>query len=454
MSRALGLEESMKRRVDPAKAMFVGSSALVIFAYGVAVGVYKIFPFNILKFGVDSIEQVWDEGPILLGAHLAERPEAFLKPARHEGDGVTRMTEGRTAPGLTLLAGFFANSNEIRLIRQDGAVIKRWPVRFTEIFPNPNHIEPAEEIPATDWNTDIHGALAFPDGSIVFNFEYKGMVKLDRCGNVQWTVPRMTHHSIDWANDGNLWVGGRRYVKVSSPELLPLEGPYQEDTALKISPEGEILAEISVPRLFFENGLEYLLLANGQFDVSTVMGKDIVHLNDIEQLSPDMADRFPQFVVGDLLLSMRELNLIMVVDPETERVKWHQTGPWIRQHDPDFTVRGTISVFNNNTDDNQGKIFGGSTIVEMDPGTREATVLYGARPGQDMYTSIRGKHQHLENGNILITESISGRVIEIDDQGEIVWEYINRFDDDEVARLNDAIRYPEGYFSVEDWACN
>jgi hypothetical protein len=35
----------------------------------------------------------------------------------------------------------------------------------------------------------------------------------------------------------------------------------------------------------------------------------------------------------------------------------------------------------------------------------------------------------------------------------VVWEFINRFDEGEVAEVSDAIRYPEGYFTVSDWTC-
>ncbi len=80
-------------------------------------------------------------------------------------------------------------------------------------------------------------------------------------------------------------------------------------------------------------------------------------------------------------------------------------------------------------------------------------VRYGAAPDQHMYTNIRGKHQTLENRNILVTEPEAGRIFEIDDRGDIVWEFINRFDRDNVALVNEATRYPEDYFTVEDWAC-
>ena len=105
------------------------------------------------------------------------------------------------------------------------------------------------------------------------------------------------------------------------------------------------------------------------------------------------------------------MNLIFVIDAGSGRVKWHQTGPWIRQHDPDFLPDGTISVFNNNTDDTEsGTILGGSSIVRVDPGSGAVSIRYGAASDQHMYTKIRGMHQTLENGNILVTEALAGRI--------------------------------------------
>lgn len=439
-----------ERKTDVSKRAFVFSCLMLVFAYGVAVGAYRIFPYWIIKFAVDSVQQVWEEKPTLLGL----RPEGYLRPARHDGAGVTRFLADRAAPGLTFIAGFFEDTNELLLIRLDGAVVQRWPVRFSDFFPAPSHIAPEGLIPATDWNTDIHGALALPDGSVVFNFEYHGMVKLDRCGVVEWTVPRMTHHSIELASDGGFWVSGRRYVEGVS-DFPPLEAPYSEDLVLKVSAEGEVLTEMSVPRLLFESGLRPLWLANGHTNVKDVPGQELVHLNDIEELSDELATEFPQFGAGDLLLSLRNLNLILVIGAGSGGVKWHQTGPWIRQHDPDFLSDGTISVFNNNSDDTEsGTILGGSSIVRVDPGSGAVSVRYGAAPDQHMYTNSRGKHQTLENGNVLVTETQAGRIFEIDDRGDVVWEFINRFDEDNVAFVNEARRYPEDYFTVENWACS
>jgi len=55
----------------------------------------------------------------------------------------------------------------------------------------------------------------------------------------------------------------------------------------------------------------------------------------------------------------------------------------------------------------------------------------------------------------LITESEGGRVFEVDPEGRIVWEFINRYDSDEVAEITEARIYPESYFTfnVDEWPC-
>ena len=70
-----------------------------------------------------------------------------------------------------------------------------------------------------------------------------------------------------------------------------------------------------------------------------------------------------------------------------------------------------------------------------------------------MFSEIRGKHEVLRNGNALIVESIRGRVFEVDTHGNVVWEFINRYDENEIAHIFDGLRYPRSYFSVQDWSC-
>jgi hypothetical protein len=357
------------------------------------------------------------------------------------------------------MSGFFGDNPALQLVTPDGRVMRRWSPSFARLFPDTSHIKPPTDVPATDWNVEVHGALALPDGSIVFNLNYKGMVKMDRCGNVQWTVPQMTHHSIERSEDGGFWTPGRHYVEGAS-SFPPIPTPYKEDTVVKISADGKVLQEISVPAMIFKDEiLRAEWHANGHDDlrIRNDWGdgiRELVHVNDVEELTSDMAKSFPEFAPGDLLVSQRNQNVIYVVDPKSGRVKWHQIGPWIRQHDPDFTRDGTIVAFNNNANPTaDGIVWAGSNIVAMNPSTRSWVFKYGAKEDQKMYSRRLGKVQVLENGNILITESMAGRVFEVNSKEEIVWEFINKYDDRSAAVVTQAIRYPNNYFQVTDWTC-
>jgi Arylsulfotransferase (ASST) len=153
------------------------------------------------------------------------------------------------------------------------------------------------------------------------------------------------------------------------------------------------------------------------------------------------------------LVSIRNLNLLIVFDPDTRVVKWAQTGPWLRQHDPDFMPDGRIMVFDNRNDDAGGRLLGGSRLLAIDPVSREVETLYEGTESEPFFTAGRGKAQQLDNGNFLITETQFGRVLEATPDGEIVWSFVNRFDADRIVHVNGATRYPESYGRFDRSAC-
>ena len=207
----------------------------------------------------------------------------------------------------------------------------------------------------------------------------------------------------------------------------------------QISPAGERLRIINPAKMIRDNELL------GLFYIPDLK-RALIHPNDVEVLSSKDAPAFPLFEAGDLLYSMRDVNLVMVFDPDTLEVKWYQHGPWLRQHDPDFLPDGRISIFNNRLG------YDYSNIMTVDPVTRETKVIYESQGEPRFYTGLRGKHQHLANGDILITSTHEGRAFEVTPDGEIVWQYINRYDADRVAVISKAHRYDADYFEVEDWS--
>ncbi len=439
----------------------IGLLALGAFSFGLYSGATNGPAYRAVVSFLDTARLAAVELPNVTGA----APVDFLQPARQAGQGVT--INARNDNRLIAIAGFFDGQNGIRLMRRDGTVVASWVLQFSRDFPETGYLE--DRAPQSDWNVDLHGLAVNPDGSVVVNYEYAGLIKLDRCGKTEWTLEHPTHHSVERAEGGGYWVPGLRLLhpgrmEDAFPPFTTMRGtPYFLDNLiLRVTEDGKIAESKSVPRIMYDNGMEPLLTGNGMSFFATGRWNDeIVHLNKVAELPARMAAAFPEFRAGDLLLSLREQNLLLVVDPRDWRVKWHQVGPWRRQHDPEFTDDGTISVFNNNIyrnvlldrDVSPTDIPRVSEIVRVDPKTGATGVAWGNRPGQEMLTVIRGKQEPHEDGGFLVTEFEAGRAFETDAAGEIVWEYINRYDETHVAEITEARSYPAAYFTVSDWSC-
>jgi hypothetical protein len=447
------------------KLAFISSVAILLgglaFGFGLYSGNKHNAIFNLVHNIWNDVRLVYNESENLTPAG---EPIHFLQPSRKPGTGVTvnkRANDG----SFVLISSFFDGGNEIRLLRRDGSLVARWPVSFSAHFPDASHLKAS---PQTDLNVDIHGVLIQPDGSVTFNYEYNGMVKLSRCGETVWTLTHPTHHSIEIAEGGGYWVPGRRNISGGDPDgfppftLMVTDQSFNDQLILRVTEDGVIAEQTSVARILYDNGLEPIMTAGGyKFKRHGTWSRELVHLNKIGELPSSIADAFQGFEAGDLVLSLRRYNLILVVDPDDWRVKWHQTGPWRRQHDPEFNPNGTITVFNNNTyrlelgkgDKSSPATPRVSNIMRVDPATGRTEVVYGERVGQEFLSVIRGKHDLTPEGGLLITEFEAGRVFEVDAQGRIVWEYINRYDAEQVLEITEARLYPSSYFTVEDWSC-
>jgi hypothetical protein len=457
---------SVSDRRDLSKIVFY--SILIVAALGAsfAVGLYSGAKRTGLFVLADSARTtITSAFTTLIGQATTiagTRPAGFLQASRSSRGGVTINDALGNQGDLILLSGFFGDTSELRLIRRSGSVVARWPVSYYRLFKNPGQFDD-NAVPATDWNVDTHGALALPDGSVVFNFEYGGLVKLDRCGRTLWTVRRRTHHSVEAAEGGGYWVPARRLVREGPSPYRPFPTPFQEDTILKVTDDGTIAFEKSVPAIMYENGMEPILTATGtSFEAGMPWDEEILHLNKIEELTGDLAGDFPLFAKGDLLLSIRDFNMLLVVDAGATKVKWWKVGPWVRQHDPEFVPGGGIIMFNNNIYDTafEGHEFVTplsaprvSTITRIDPATNSYRTLYGGTSDQELLSIIRGKVDQTAGGGLFITEFEGGRVLETDAGGRVVWEYINRYSESEVAEITEGRLYPEGYFAVADWSC-
>lgn len=435
--------------MDKAKLFFLlGAGVLVLggtFTAGLYSAVRENKAYDLVWGTLDEAKTLYEELPNLRGTE----PVHFLRPARYEGQGVTVNTSGKD--DLILLSGFIDGNNRARLIRRDGTVVNDWELSAKALFPDASFFR---DTPATDWNAITHGTIITPGGDIVFSFESGGMARLDRCGKPVWTTPGLVnHHSPNWLEDGGVVISGGRYIDKQDRDIpWPFSGPYWEDLVFKYDADGRKVFEKALTELMIENGMEAVLTSTGFF--KTRVGGEF-HLNEVEELPAAIAADFPMFEAGDLMLSLRNRNMIVVTDPQVTRIKWWKIGPFLRQHDPDWQAGGTITVFDNHSDESlDGARAGGSRIWRIDPVSGRTDLVYGGRDGERMYSPERSTHQMQPDGNVVVTEAQSGRAFEATPAGEIVWEYLNRYDADRVTWLHDAEAFAPSFFTVTDWSCN
>lgn len=254
------------------------------------------------------------------------------------------------------------------------------------------------------------------------NFPYGGgLVRVDVDSNVLWALGRNTHHDMDVAEDGIIYVAAHNYNDESPDDSIIYKASFLEDVLLNVSPDGDVVEQISILDAL-QNSVYRNLLAIGY---NSKPSEDPMHLDTVEILSRNIADSFPMFEPGDILISLRNLDMIGMIDAEERIVKWALVGMFAQQHDPDFLANGNIMLFDN---------WGGqpyrkrSRILEIDPVTQEVEWQYEGSAEGRFFSSIRGKQQVLPNGNVLITDAQHGRVLEVtrEQTPEIVWEYYNR----------------------------
>jgi len=321
--------------------------------------------------------------------------------------GTTILLRGSAATNLRFYISGHAPGAE--LIDADGRVQHRWRFSYDQCrAANPDQ--------AADFLPDSEGVTAcwrrarlLPDGGVLAIFEGHGLVRIDRDSNHLWSYAGTSHHDLDLAPDGSIYVLTREARVV--PRFHPRK-PVLLDYITHLSADGQELESIDLLAAF-ENSVYASFL-----DYAREAG-DIFHTNTLELLDGRLAHKSPVFAAGNFLISVRELGVVAVVDPQQQKVVWALSGMWSAQHQPTLLPNGNLLVF-----DNQGHA-GQSKVVEIDPFTQEVVWEFADSPTTPFYSETCGTGQRLENGNTLITESDNGRAFEVTADGTVVWEFRN-----------------------------
>jgi hypothetical protein len=341
----------------------------------------------------------------------------------------------KTFDGFTLSTYSAVNgvSTQAYLLDMRGQVKHRWAIPFGKIWPEPQHVS----APVKDSYVSFFACHLYPNGDLlaVLHGVQKtavgyGLVKLDKDSNVIWGYPSGIHHSVDVAPDGTIYTLQHETVNAMSPGLQFIPTPCQVDSIVALNPDGT-LKDKPIPVLEAFHNSPYAAhlqslepaknkesqsnpLTQQRFDDET-RKQDALHTNTVLVLTPSMAQKFPEWKAGHLLITMRNLDSIAVVDPERRTVVWAARGPWLALHDAQFLDNGNLLMF-----DNQG-LAKGSRILEYDPRTQAFPWTYSGEFWGPFYSRERGMCQRLPNGNTLVVNSNAGEILEVTQEKEVVW---------------------------------
>ncbi|MFB6217227.1 MAG: arylsulfotransferase family protein [Candidatus Aenigmatarchaeota archaeon] len=174
---------------------------------------------------------------------------------------------------------------------------------------------------------------------MMLNLEYVGTVRLDACSNVLWRLPAQGHHSISQTDDGTFWIpGGEWSTDVNNLGNYPgFPSRFWMSKILHVSQGGNVIGEINITDVLLESKLAWHIPKVWNLGG---IGQDPVHINDVEPLPRSIAESYPTFEKGDLMVSARHINLVFVMDPVSRKIKWEFSRHLIDQHDPDFIGGG------------------------------------------------------------------------------------------------------------------
>ncbi len=268
----------------------------------------------------------------------------------------------------------------------------------------------------------FHSLLMENKDLVLSFFESENLMKLDSTSRVLWKNDEWKfHHSITKGIGNTIWVCGTKKTKFKIREnnatisnFNKQNINYRDDYIIKVDSEnGNTLYSKSVSEILIENGLKSL------FYTGVNKTWDPIHLNDIEIALSTTAF----WKKGDLFISLRNLNLVVLYRPGTNRIIWYKQGPFLSQHDVDILDEHRISIFNNNSlhDYIDVKKKNASTSVMDQLGYNEIIIydfesdsvsqLYQNKMIEnELSTSTEGLMDLLPNGDMFFEEQNEGKV--------------------------------------------
>lgn len=345
--------------------------------------------------------------------------------AATEETGVTTYIPEIAEDGVNLCIS--AHGEEAYLMDMEGKVLHEWKYDLAAEL---------ESEDAAVLKRRFRKAHLYPDGGLAVVYGgHAWLARFDKDSKLLWKLKSGFHHDLEVQPDGTIYaIGSASHVN----DKINKKKPVIEDYIVQISADGEELRRVAVLEALQNSVYAPLLQQMPAFG-------DIFHSNTIEVLKKPHANAPASWKEGQVMISIREMDVVAVIDMDEASVVWAMTGIWDGQHQPTVLDNGNILVF-----DNFGT--GMSNVYEINPGTQDIVWAYRGNASNDFYSETCGSNMRLANGNTLITESDSGRAFEVTPDGITAWRYVNPHTVGEgsemVATLFEVTRYPREYVAA------
>ncbi len=332
---------------------------------------------------------------------------AFSSDRAEDGAvGVVAFDRDRAESGYRL----YSNRGlcNARLIDPRGRVVRAWGDARSRHWSNVELL--------TDGDLLVLGSQP---GALPLTAPQHYVMRLAWDGEERWRRTIGAHHDAEITPDGMIAVLTQQFRTV--PDLR--SGVELKDNGITIlTPDGDLVETVSLYDLLHTAPERFSLQEVAESDYWRRRIVDLLHANSLETMHrDDLASRSPIYAPGNVLVSFRHQDAVVIFDLRAREVVWawgqgELSGP----HDATVLDNGNILVFDN------GLSRGWSRVIELDPLTREIVWQYRApEPSSDFYTESRGASQRLPNGNTLIAHSDRGEAFEVTRNGDVVWRFLN-----------------------------
>lgn len=284
-----------------------------------------------------------------------------------------------------------------------------------------------------------------PNGHLVYVGADKTIYESDWDSNIVWQ-----HKGIGSTNDLRVLPNGNRLLIAHNP--IPQSAQDKvEDVDEKIAPwwkprkrgseEHQLGADIFEVNLDGEVVWEWH--AHDHLDLNLFSPltpeSDWLHANSIAPLPENkwFDDGDVRFRPGNIILNARNINMFYIIDKQSGDVVWEGThdyrGGMAHSHEPEMIEKGlpgagNIILFDNSLFPRHRSHTGQTIIVEMNPISKEIVWKYETLGYANIkfFSKTMGTQARLPNGNTYISEDNTGRLFQVQPDGTIVWEYVNR----------------------------